>query len=692
MRLPHPPYLHTLGALRALTALAALAAFAPTALGAQQEGGNKLRKSDLVRVLTGTTYSRTEIASMVRRSCLAFVPTARDRADLRELGATQAIFDQIDLCVRKGNKPEAPTPPPPRPLELSVVDRAASASSGTVAYITVALRRGSAPVRGQRLVLHGATSIPGGARVDPSAVTDADGQAVFAVPAGTRAGRYRLSVAMANGSRVQGNGDITLTTLPAGSSLATITPRSISIGRGSGTTSAITVRLADPFGNPVTGAQVRLQPSATRGDLETQTRSTNDSGTVRFSVPVSALRAGDSLTVSSGDRTLGVVGVSAAAEVASQLVEAARLAAAGDPGAEDAYDRVLGVDPSNPDALLGRGYLRSRAGRHDEARADFEAAMKYGAPKSEALTALGYDAARSGDYADAADKFGAALEASPGDDAAATGLAYAEIWQADPHQAARSAEITDAVVPPDYPNGAAEALRSGVRQLRARDMTGAVNALAAAVDSAPEWADAYYNRALAYEEQGRTSAARSDFQSYLRLRPGAADRAEVVKHMAALGRTAGEAFTRGAIFPGLGQFYTGRPVFGAIVMAGVAGSTVWALHKQKSVEMHLYPGPFGGTDTVFVNVTKRPHLGVGLAVAGGLWALSALEASLHASNARGGIPLPLPLGGNGEEGTSVTGSNGRGGSSSDERAMLRPLVNVRPDGPAYGAAISISFR
>jgi tetratricopeptide (TPR) repeat protein len=627
---------------------------------------------------------------MVRRSCLAFVPTARDRADLRELGATQAIFDQIDICVRKGNKPDAPTPPPPRPLELNVVDRSASAPSGTVAYITVSLRRGDAPVRGQRLVLRGATAIPGGARTDPAAVTDTDGRAVFAVPAGTRAGSYRLTVSTADGTAFQGNGDLTLTTLPAGSSLATITPRSIAIGRASGASSTVTVRLTDPFGNPVAATQVQLQPSSTRGELRAQTRATNDSGTVRFSVPVSALRSGDSLVVSSGDRTLGVVNVSATAEVASQLVEAARLAAAGDPGAEEAYDRALAVDPSNADALLGRGYLRSRAGRYDEARADFEAALKYGASKADAYTALGYNAARRGDYPDAVKQFEAALAASPGNDAAATGLAYAQLWQADPHQADRRTEITNALVPPDYPSGAAAAYSSGLHQLRARDMTGAVAALSAAVDSAPDWPDAYYNRALAYEQQGRTDAARSDFQSYLRLRPGADDRAEVVKHMGALGRTPSQAFTRGAIFPGLGQFYTGRPAFGAVVMAGVAGSTVWALQKKKSVEMHLYPGPFGGTDTVLVNVENRPHLGVGLAVAGGLWVLSALEASLHASSARGGIPLPLPLGA-GSEGTSGTSGSGKG-DAADERALLRPLVDVRPDGPAYGAAISISFR
>jgi hypothetical protein len=42
---------------RPLLSLIALAALAPAALGAQQDAGSKLRKSDLVRVLTGTTYS-----------------------------------------------------------------------------------------------------------------------------------------------------------------------------------------------------------------------------------------------------------------------------------------------------------------------------------------------------------------------------------------------------------------------------------------------------------------------------------------------------------------------------------------------------------------------------------------------------------------------------------------------------------
>src|SRR5207302_7398337 len=40
-----------------------------------------LRKSDLIRLLSGSTFSQEEIAGMVRRTCLSFAPSGRDRAD-----------------------------------------------------------------------------------------------------------------------------------------------------------------------------------------------------------------------------------------------------------------------------------------------------------------------------------------------------------------------------------------------------------------------------------------------------------------------------------------------------------------------------------------------------------------------------------------------------------------------------------
>jgi hypothetical protein len=61
---------------RYLASLIALPLFVFTTT-AHAQSESALRKSDLVRYLTGTTYSKSEIAAIVRRNCLAFVPSAR---------------------------------------------------------------------------------------------------------------------------------------------------------------------------------------------------------------------------------------------------------------------------------------------------------------------------------------------------------------------------------------------------------------------------------------------------------------------------------------------------------------------------------------------------------------------------------------------------------------------------------------
>ena len=56
-----------------------------TRAGAQTS--EPLRKSDLIRLLSGGALSHREIADLIRRNCLSFTPTARDRTDLAALGA-----------------------------------------------------------------------------------------------------------------------------------------------------------------------------------------------------------------------------------------------------------------------------------------------------------------------------------------------------------------------------------------------------------------------------------------------------------------------------------------------------------------------------------------------------------------------------------------------------------------------------
>jgi hypothetical protein len=103
---------------------------AAPALPAQQ-GGERLRKTDLVRLLSSVTLAPDELASLIHRNCLSFTPSGRDRADFVALGADSAVLREIDECARHGTAPPAkpnkarvtpvvpPTSPPSPPSPTS---------------------------------------------------------------------------------------------------------------------------------------------------------------------------------------------------------------------------------------------------------------------------------------------------------------------------------------------------------------------------------------------------------------------------------------------------------------------------------------------------------------------------------------------------------------------------------------------
>jgi hypothetical protein len=74
------------------------------------QGIAPLRKSDLVRLLSGSVMSQQEIAQLVSRNCLTFTPTERDRSDFRRLGAEAPVLAAMDACARRATRP------PPRPV------------------------------------------------------------------------------------------------------------------------------------------------------------------------------------------------------------------------------------------------------------------------------------------------------------------------------------------------------------------------------------------------------------------------------------------------------------------------------------------------------------------------------------------------------------------------------------------------
>ena len=181
------------------------------------QGSAPLRKSDLVRLLSGAMMSSSELAELVSRNCLTFDPTERDRNDLRMLGADAAMLAAVDACARRNaTRSVSPTParaapkpspaparpasrarlapPPPPPLVTRASERSGFVSGGG--------QRGAAGTQLPRPLVFEVRDSAGAplsaqtvgftginARVLPAtAATDAAGQVRVGVTLGERAG------------------------------------------------------------------------------------------------------------------------------------------------------------------------------------------------------------------------------------------------------------------------------------------------------------------------------------------------------------------------------------------------------------------------------------------------------------------------------------------------------------------------
>src|SRR5437773_1197339 len=127
-----------------------------------------LRKTDLIRLLSGGALSHREIADLIGRNCVSFTPTARDRTDLGALGADSLILSRIATCRRSQDAqpaaPLAPTTPAPAAAVVVPLQTRVTVEAGSEAIIAVAVRRGGQPTPGVRLVLRGRGGVAGTGR------------------------------------------------------------------------------------------------------------------------------------------------------------------------------------------------------------------------------------------------------------------------------------------------------------------------------------------------------------------------------------------------------------------------------------------------------------------------------------------------------------------------------------------------
>jgi tetratricopeptide (TPR) repeat protein len=200
-------------------------------------------------------------------------------------------------------------------------------------------------------------------------------------------------------------------------------------------------------------------------------------------------------------------------------------------------------------------------------------------------------------------------------------------------ESAESAEIgrhLTAIAPlrPPFPVAAMTAFSTGIRHFDAGDFEDATLAFATVIADAPEWAAAYYNRALALLARDSLAAAALDLQNYLNLAPEEDDRDAVIQLHATLTTPPPPpplvrrfnpvlGLGTGILLPGLGQFYTRRPTPGLLTLASAGGAIFLALRPSSA-----YSSP---------SARERPYLEAGISAAAAITLLSAIEATIYAA-------------------------------------------------------------
>ena len=184
------------------------------------QGSAPLRKSDLVRLLSSAGMSTAELAELVRRNCLTFQPTDRDRNDFRQLGAEASLFAAVDDCARRHTpprrtppkRPAAPPPaaaPPPQAV-IQVQRIPVKVSAERSGFVSGGGQRGGAGSQLPRALVFEARDSAGAvlsgqavtftginATIQPAvAPTDAAGQVHVGVTLGQRIGSATVIAAM----------------------------------------------------------------------------------------------------------------------------------------------------------------------------------------------------------------------------------------------------------------------------------------------------------------------------------------------------------------------------------------------------------------------------------------------------------------------------------------------------------------
>jgi hypothetical protein len=218
-----------------------------------------LDKVEVIRLLTNPLFAPSEIAEVVRRSCIAFRPTERDWADFRNAGASGDVIASMAACTARGSRaPAAAAPVAAAALTAVAVTSELIASAGAASSARVFVHRGGVPQRRIVVTLRGSTAI--GLQRDATGTTNDSGVVVLPLPPVGQSGTHRFEVVGSGGSLFPGRPTVTLTIRAGEPGRLRVTPDYITSSEGGAT---VVATVTDSLGNPLGREIVELTSGVT---------------------------------------------------------------------------------------------------------------------------------------------------------------------------------------------------------------------------------------------------------------------------------------------------------------------------------------------------------------------------------------------------------------------------------------------
>ena len=195
------------------------------------------------------------------------------------------------------------------------------------------------------------------------------------------------------------------------------------------------------------------------------------------------------------------------------------------------------------------------------------------------------------------------------------------------------------------PEEARQAFLLGLTEADSSRYATALSAFTVAVDVAPEWGAPVYNRALVYEQLGFVQESLDDYRTYLNLSTSDIDpvlvivseRIGLLEGIASVGTPSPTGALAVGMVPGMGHYYTGRPVSGTLTLIAAGASVAAGLLVKEITTLCLDEVPAGALcpdDQIVDELTNRPYALYGMGLAAAITVIGAIEASLKARSRR----------------------------------------------------------